>query len=517
MEILGPSESQAFEEVEYLVKYKNNGNVVLEEAQLTFQYPENSLPVDGQSQNGERVIKPLEDIYPGEEKTISFKARLVGKEGDSPKAEAQLRYRPKNLKAFFESSTTFTSRIESLPLTFEIDIPSRIEAGKDLQFFLNYFSNSDWPLSGLRVKIEYPSGFEFIASRPDALDKTEWDLPILNKTEGGRIEIKGKLSGEIKEQKVFRATIGFWRNGQFILLKEISRGAEILRPSLTIFQQINGSAEYIANSGDVLHYEIFFRNIGEEPFQDMFLVSRLESPAFDFDTLRTDFGKYNKGDNFIIWDWREVPKLRFLEGGQEGKVEFWVTLKKDWELGPQDKNLSLKNQITLSQVREDFETKINSRLEISQKGYFSDEVFGNTGPTPPRAGETTTFTVVWQVKNYYNDVSNAKVKSILPSGSRLTGRIFPEEAPLTFDSASREVVWSLGDVEAGTGVTKSSPLVAFQIAFTPDSGERGDLPPIIGQAVISGQDTWTEKNLQFDASALTTALPDDSAFGGSVQ
>jgi len=507
LEILGPEETQAFEEIEYLVKYKNNGNITLEELEIIFQFPENSLPSDGETLT---VVKDLEDIYPGEEKTISFKVRLVGKENETSKSEATLRYRPKNLKAFYESKTTFTTKIKSTPLTFEFDIPSKAESGREIQFSLNYFSNADWPLSNLRVKIEYPSGFEFIASQPQALEKTEWDLPILNKAEGGRIEIRGKLTGEIKEQKIFRATLGIWQDGEFILLKETVRGVEILKSSLSIFQQVNGFSQYIASPGDFLHYEIFFRNIGEGPFQDLFLAVTLEGRAFDYETIKTEFGQFNKGDNSIVWDWRQVPKLRFLGQGDEGKVEFWINLKKDWEQSSiQDKNFTLKNKIILSQVKEEFETKINSRLEISQKGFFQDEIFGNSGPLAPKVGESTTYTVIWQAKNYYNDVKNVKIKATLSSGVKLTGRISPENSRLTFDSQSKEIIWELGDLQAGTGNITPAPNVAFQISFTPDFSQRGLIPLLVSQAKIIGEDYWTGGNLEVTSPAIDTALPDD--------
>ncbi len=514
LEILGPEEVQAFEEIEYLVKYKNNGNIVLEDVELIFQYPQNSLivmaeepPKDLENQKSRRAIKTLEDIYPGQEQTISFKVRLLGKENEARTAEAILKYRPKNLKAVYESKTTFTTRIKSLPLTFEMDLPSKIESGKEIQFFLNYFSNSNWPLTNLRIKIEYPFGFEFISSQPQALEKTEWELPVLNKTEGGRVEIKGKLSGEIREQKIFRASIGIWQEGEFILLKEIVKGTEILKPSLSIFQQINSSSQYIANPGDVLHYEIFFRNIGSQPFENLFLVAKFAGP-FDFESIKTESGQFNKGDNFIVWDWREIPKLRFLDQGEEGKVEFWINLRRDLKPG-QDKNLSLKNQVIVSQAKEEFETKVNSRLEILQKGYFQDEVFGNSGSLPPRVGQATTYTIVWQVKNYYNDVKNVTVKATLPPQVKLTGKIFPEDAPLTFDSQSREIVWSIGDLSGGTGIIDSSPLVAFQVAFSPEEFQRGQTPQIISGAKITGQDNWTGTILEDTAPALNTTLPDD--------
>lgn len=507
LEILGQEETQDFEEIEYLVKYKNNGNTVLEEAELIFQYPENSLL---SSEKSLRVQKKLEDIYPGEEKTVSFKARLLGKENETKQVEAVLKYHPRNLKAFYESKTTFTTRIKSVPLSFELDIPSKIESGKEIHFFLNYFSNSDWPLAGLRIRIEYPSGFEYLKSRPSALEKIEWDLPIINKTEGGRIEITGKLLGEVKEQKIFRATLGLWQQGEFILLKEIIKGTEILKPSLSVFQQINGLPQYTANPGDILHYEIFFRNIGEEPFQDLFLVAKLEGQFFDFETLKSEFGQFQKGDNSIIWDWRDIPKLKFLAQGEEGKIEFWINLKKDWQItSSQDKNLILKNKIILSQFKEEFETKINSRLEISQKGYYQDEVFGNSGPIPPRVGESTTYTIMWQVKNHYNNVKDTKVKAILPPEVKLTGRIFPEDARLTFDSLSREIVWMTGDLEPGLGTLNPSPSVAFQISLTPDFSQRGQTPELIGSAKITGQDIWTEQILETASMSINTTLPDD--------
>ncbi|GAH31413.1 unnamed protein product, partial [marine sediment metagenome] len=199
---------------------------------------------------------------------LRIRARLLGKEGEAKIAKATLSYRPKNLKARYESITTFTTVIKSVPLNFEFDLPSQTESGKELKFRLNYFSNIDYPLSNLRCKIEYPLGFEFIESTPPSLEKIEWEVPPLNKAEGGRIEIVGRLRGEVGEQKIFQAELNIWQEGEFILLKKAVKGVEIIKPALYITQQINGNPEYIANPGDSLHYEIFFKNIGEETLID---------------------------------------------------------------------------------------------------------------------------------------------------------------------------------------------------------------------------------------------------------
>jgi len=515
LEILASSEIDAFNNVEYIVKYKNNGNVVLEEPELSFQYPENSFPENDQPQ---RVIKKLEDIYPGEEKTVSFNGRVFGKEGETPKALASIRYKPRNLKAFYESNTEFVARIKFVPITFELDLPSRIEAGKEVDFSLNYFSNADFPVSGLRAKIEYPlSGFEFVKSNPQALDKTEWDLPLLNKAEGGRIQISGKISGELNEQKNFKATLGVWKDGKFILLKEVTKGVQILASTISLLQMINGSQDFIASPGDMLHYEIFFRNTGEESFQNLFLVARLEGKAFDFNTIKTTDGQFNKGDNSIIWDYQRVSKLGFLGQGEEGKVEFWVNLKDKWDVASnQEKNVVLKDNLILFQSRDDFENKVNSKLEIVQKGFFQDNnIFGNNGPVPPRMNSITTYTITWEAKNYFNDVRDVKVRAVLPQWVSLTGKILPQDARLTFDSQSRELLWQVGDLAATQGVLNPGPTVSFQVSFSPELSQWGQAPFIINQATISGEDAWTGSILQSSTQAINTTLPDDPTINGA--
>jgi len=497
LEILGPEQAEVFEEVQYTVKYKNNGDVRLEELRFFFAFSEHTLLDPGQKRG---VVGELEDIYPGEEKTFQFKARLFGRENEVKTAKVWLNYKPRNLQARYESATTFSTAIKSVPLSFDFDLASRVEAGRDFRFYLNYFSSSDYPISDLGVRIEYPDGFEFLRSSPSSLAKDEWDIPFLNKAEGGRIEIEGKLSGKLNDQKIFKAILGIWKDDEFIPLKELIRGVEITKPQIFVFQLANGSNNYIANPDDLIHYEIFFRNISDEPFSNLFLAVTLDGQAFDFDSIKSDSGQFKNGDNSILWDWRDVSKLRFLARGEEGKVDFWINLK-DWD-SSRNKNAVLKNSVIISQVKEEFEIKMNSKLAVSQKGFFQDEIFGNSGPMPPKVGEKTTYTITWKAENYYNDVENVRVKAVLPASVNLTGRIFPNDqaSKFTFDQSSREIVWRVGDMEAGT--TDSN--ISFQVELTPV--QRGHKALIINEAKIRGEDQWTERIIESTFSQIDTNL-----------
>jgi hypothetical protein len=191
----------------------------------------------------------------------------------------------------------------------------------------------------------------------------------------------------------------------------------------------------------------------------------------------------------------------------EGKIEFWIKLKDEFE----NKNPEIKNTISLDGFEEIFSNKVNSKIEISQKGYFSDEIFGNSGPLPPRVGETTTYTIMWQVKNWNNDLKNVKVKATLPSEVKLTGKIFPEDqaSKFAFDPQSREIVWEIGDLAAGKGISEPGPNIAFQIALTPTIEQRGKAANLIGQAKVLAEDSWTESSLEKTSNPIDTTLPDD--------
>jgi len=510
LEILGHDTVQMGEEVTYTVRYKNNSNFTLQEPKLTFEYPEYAINDDGKT----RISKDLGDIYPGDEQTMQFKARLLGKEGDLKTAKASLSYKPQNLKARYESNTTFTSRIGSVPITLDFDLPSKLETGREIQFSVNYFSNIDYSLTGLKLTVTYPDKFSFVMATPQPLEKSDWDIASLDKAQGGRVKITGDLSEAVGKKIQFSAKLGIWKDGEFILLKEATKEVEIIEPLIYISQQINGSSNYIANPGETLHYEIYFRNIGNSPFENLFLTNRLDSSIFNLATIKVDPKLAKISGNVITWDWKQVEQLRSLGVQEEGKVEFDVTLNCCWQPVVEDSNnYFATNEVNVSQITQDFQTKVSSKLVILQRGLYSDTTLGNSGPIPPAVGQTTTYTIVWQAKNFYNDVKNLKVRATLPEGVSLTGRISPdtETSKFFFDSASREIIWNVSDfMVAGTGVLNPPPNIMFQVSLSPNLGQKGKVVPIINEATITAEDQATGLTVTGNSPLVDTTLPDDT-------
>jgi hypothetical protein len=226
--------------------------------------------------------------------------------------------------------------------------------------------------------------------------------------------------------------------------------------------------------------------------------------------LRAPSANYHQGDSSLVWDWKNNSQLRFLDEDEEGKVEFWIDLKEDLSSTENNnKNLSLKNSVNLAPAKEEFSVKVNSKLVLEQKGFFADETFNNSGPLPPQAGQTTNFTITWRLKNYYNDLRNVKVKAVLPSFVSLTGQLFPRDASFVFDSQSREIIWEVGEVQAGGG---ESPNLSFQISLNPSLSQQGQTAEIVSKSQAFGDDAWTQSAVASVVQTLTTGLLSDEGF-----
>lgn len=511
LEILGPEEAQAGDEIEYTVKMKNNGKARLENSELVFSFPIDSIPSDGKPLADTQTIG---DIYSGQEQSFTFKARLFGNQNETREVKAQVSYTPKNLKAEYKSETTLTTLIKSVPLTLDFDLPLKINPGEKIDFSLNYFSNLDYAMENLRVKVEYPGDFTFVSSNPKSKDQTQWDLKPLAQANGGRVEISGILDGKEGESKNFKAQIGLVKDDEFLVLKEAFQTVELSGASLYVSQTVNGSQNYSANPGEMLHYEIYFKNLGQKPIQKKFLVVKLGSDFFDLNSITSQQGTAGQGDSSILFDWKNVSALKFLDADEEGKVEFWVKTKEAVG-GSGGGNSVLKDTVSLSDSEKTFEVKMNSLTELLQKILYQDEVFGNEGPVPPKVGEKTTFTVWWQVNNKLNTLKNAKVKMVLPVNVKPTGQFFPESSKFTYDSDSKEVVWNIGNIESDR---QSSLSLHFQIEFTPIQSQQGKTPNLVAEAELTAEDSFTDDIIQRKAGTVNTLLPDDqNSIGGPVQ
>jgi hypothetical protein len=150
--------------------------------------------------------------------------------------------------------------------------------------------------------------------------------------------------------------------------------------------------------------------------------------------------------------------------------------------------------------------------------YYSGP-FSNHGPIPPQAEKETTYTVVWNITNTSNNISKTKITSSLPPWVRFVGPVAPASEDLTYNPSTKEIVWNVGNLKRGTGITEMEREVAFQIAFTPSISQVGSLPALINDAVLTGHDDFANVSVRVNKYSLSTQLPNDPSLppgGGRV-
>lgn len=500
LEILGPKDVSVGENIEYIVRFKNNGNVRLENPELIFEYPTGAII------NSEKILlydseKLGGNIYPGQERTFKFSTRLLGEEGSIKIAKATLSFKPKDLNMRNEVYTEFLSTIKKVPISLDFNLPSKVTSvDKAFSFSINYASEVAYSLKDLSIFIDYPNDFEFLYSNPKALDEKQWDINNLNQYESGKIELSGIKKSDA--QSAFTVKMGIWNNNEFIVLKEVTSWLKVVAPSLYVSQKVNNAYDYVAKRGDSLHFEISFRNIGEEPLRDLILISKLDGSLFDLNTVNAPSAKYAKGDNSLLFESKAFSKLEFLDVDEVGTVEFWVDLKKDITQNIlSQSSQKIKNIVSVGQTREEFITKIETDLLAKQHVDTSNKFMQSSGPYPLQVNKTSKLTIVWEASNTFNDVGGATMRAIIPENGTFIKEESHESNGLTFNQETSELVWDIGSVSAGTGYTKEPSRIAFQIIISPQIATPGGILLIPG-AHISGNDEWTQKRVEYKTEEL---------------
>lgn len=527
--IEGREEIQAGELVTISVVFKNLSRVHLQEAELTIILPRDSLL----QENGiERVSPPLItkkiiDLEPGKEGAEEITVRFFGKEGEEKKVEAALLYRPENLRARFSAKGVKIFRISRVPLAISWEIPSLLSRGQEAEIKVRYNSSAPLTFENVSLRLDYPPGFSFVSASPSpSAGDSIWKVGALSPGQEGSIILKGKITGEEGEAKIFRAGLGFFdpSTKEWRPYSESSKETKIAVTPLSVQGFLDGQKEKIINPGERLNFVLRYKNNTEFTLKNVSLRAYPEGDILDLSSLTSEKGGvFDFNSRSVVWNSAGLAELGEVPAGGGGEVGFGVVAReRPLVRSPEDKNLKVALRSTieaagipgeLSQTElrseEKLEFKVNSKIIFSAKALYRSSPILNSGPLPPRVGAKTFYTVLWEARNFTSDLQNAEIRAKLPANIKWEGVFWPTDARITFDTGASEVRWSLGSVKAGTGVITPSPTAAFQVSLTPSEADVGDSPVLVNEAKFSVLDTFTNQNLEARTGPLSIRLTED--------
>ncbi len=386
---------------------------------------------------------------------------------------------------------------EVLQLT--ISAPSTAAMGNEITYTVTYKNNGNFVLEEPKLVFELPDN----SLTEDSKTRIEKNIKNIYPGEEGFVIFKTRLLGKEGDIKTAQASLSYMPHNLSARYESNASATTTvatvdmnltfdLPATLQQKQQLVYSINYLSN----IDYPLENLSIKVDPVPGLTITSAdpasLDNAEWKLDILQKGQGGTLKIIGMIAPD-APTPMVFSARLGMRVNGMFVVV-----------KSVIQNVQVPQSQ------TSISE--PISQKVYYtSQNGIDNIGPIPPNVGSTTTYAVVWQVANNSRAVKNVAIQAVLPAGVSLNDNVFPEDqgARLSFDNASRKVTWLAGDLAPG-----ASPLLTFQIALTSDASMQGKLAPLIGQAVVSGQDQTTGMPLTGSAPAVDSSLPDDVANSG---
>jgi len=153
--------------------------------------------------------------------------------------------------------------------------------------------------------------------------------------------------------------------------------------------------------------------------------------------------------------------------------------------------------------------RVSSNVQFASRAVYFVGPFANSGPIPPKVEQETTYTIIWSIVNTSNNISNTQVRTVLPVYMKWYGSISPSGEDLSYNPNTNEVIWSPGDIPAGTGIGKPPREVAFQVVLTPSLSQVKTVPSLITNTTFTATDSFTGASINQEKPDITTNLSTD--------
>lgn len=516
---------------EIKVKISNSSNNVLQNTVLTVNLPE-GLVFLGPVEDKTIESKAIGSLGSGSITEESFRAIAVGGEQSVKIIKANVSYVPTSLGgSVFEQTAKADVNVVGSGIEMDISSPEKVFSGEVLEIVVKYRNSSAIDFRNLKLVLDHPAAFEIISSslEPDVFNKNSWDFGDLRPNSDGEVSIKGRVNGPdgaFYDLKIF-LTAEFFGNNYVVFEKTATLSISPSPLSLSI--GVNDDPNYIAGPGEDLFYTIGYLNNTEVALKDVIITAKLTGEMFDLSRVETS-GFLQGTQNSIIWNAARVPELANILPGTGGSVHFRLRTKNAYpitRIGDRNFTLKVNAQIesptvpyfvsaekTLGQA--ELITKVRGRLIGAAKGFFRDANSGilNSGPMPPQVGESTQFTLHWELANTSTEMQNITLRAFLGPNVIFTGVTKSDLATSpVYNPRTQEVVWEIDRLAATKGFLTEPAKAIFQVSLTPSLDQQGSFATLIGETSLTATDTFTGETFNAKFDGVTTQLKDDPTVG----
>jgi len=533
IEINGPAEIDSSKPASYKIKYSNNNRIAIKEAEIILNYSDNFQPEENPKLEpagyGSSRIK-LGEMKSYSQGEFELKGKFYAPQDYMIYMKATLNYTPSNFNSPFQSLGQMVVKVKASPLELRVTAPREAASGENVEYIIDYKNLSTRAFGDLRIKIEYPDGFEFKEADPAPTEGKEvWYVGNLDLNQSGKIIIKGVMTGLKDEAKIIKVSLGnLASGGSFINYSQKEEITKIKGLPLSIVQRTEGTADNVTNPGDRVYYILNYKNEGNVGLRDVIVTLEIKTSVLDFSKLELDKGSYDSSKSTFTWKTGDIPGLKNIEPGQGGEIRVSIPVVNVVPVkSAADKNFTINSIARIDSpdiptplgsnktiATSQLSIKLNSKVILEARGYYNDANIKNSGPLPLQIGKETTYTLHWLITNVSNDISNVQISAFLPTGLKWKGKTYPDSETISYDERTNQILWQVGKLDNGVGVLNSPREVSFQIGIIPESSQLKKMLTLLNVSTLTAKDLFTTKDIRVEIKEKNTQLKEDTEIPG---
>lgn len=524
-----PAAVAAGDVVPLQISIANQNSVPMESANLILNYPVGTKTSDEQARDLFEERIPLSNLLAGEAVNIPVSIVMFGEENQEKEIKAAIEYRVSGSNStFFKETEPVIVRINSSPLVIRAATLSKVSSGQEIEVEVTVQSNASTIQRNLLVSISYPGSFSFVSAEPaPAYRQNEWVIKEIAPEASQVITLRGRVNGVANESGEIQLSVGTPRSdNQFIMgsvLSKTSTNYVIERPFIDMSVSINddGDGSAVLDAGKDAQIVVLVKNTLEQPIYDMRVEVTPKGNLVRDNLVSTSGGFYDSQSKTIRWEVSGDSNLAEIAPNAEREFIFRIKADPNQPTAAFDVSTNVfarrVNEPGASQELVGTtvaEAKYSSTILTRSQIGHSDGSFADSGPIPPVANKTTTYTATFEALAGVNDVTGAVLTMSLPQHVTWLDK-YEGEGTVEFNPVNKEIRWNIGNLAA-----KASTKLQVQLAITPSQTQVGGSINLVGNQQLRAIDRFTGAVLQSQAISLRNELSTEFGFSpgnGNVQ
>lgn len=529
VDIQGPTTIAGGDTVPLSLAITNKNPTAIENAALEITFPPGTRSASDVRSAYSRYVENLGTIQSGATVTRSVKAVLFGGAGQNLSLPVSLTYTTTGSNAVFVKKSVYSLAISSTPLSVSVDTATEVVSGKSLTLTVAVRSNATVPLSDVVLVGAFPFGFS-VDSSSVPMSNSSFALGTLQPGALKTVKITGTLTGQDKEMRVFRFTVGTAKSvqDQTLAVSYMTQDASvsITTPFIDTNIAINGEGgdDSVVSPGGQQTVTVSYRNTLPTNVTNAVITVTISGSGVDYGSITSQDGFYRSSDHSVVFSQDTDHDLALLVPDAAGSGSFnFSTLPADSLSGASTVTFTISvagSREGQENVPEQVSSTITKTAKISTVATLkalslhNTGVLSNSGPIPPRANQATTYSIVWNVQNKTNAVAGGLVTTKLPNYVTYAGST-AGTGSFTYDPKTNTVTWNVGDLSQN-----ASAQGVFKVSITPSTSQKGTSPALTGSVTFTGYDRFAGVSISSSADPVTTETLTEPGYmpsNGTVQ